>query len=143
MSFYVIESILEKSGESTEPDFFATAVDKAGEGVVYFWVDHLFSAIRGKPVNAFYNLFDYLSSDWNIYRMSAGAHYDTWCQIVDTAAQKDITGNEGLQRYLEYCRVQGITKEYLETENGREVSDAMLYKTRPDKEKKLKGRNGR
>lgn len=59
----------------------------------------------------------YFSDEW---------HYNVWCEIEDYGME-EIEHKLGLQKYLKYCKENGITKEYLDNKLNLDVPDAMKY----------------
>lgn len=78
-----------------------------------------------------YNIDDYdfesLQEGYEIAYISMAGHYNFWC-MLEQWMPDDIQNIEGMQKYLTYCKTNGITKELIETMVGLELKeDAMKY----------------
>lgn len=78
-----------------------------------------------------YNLdtydFDNLKDGYEIAYMSINNHYNFWC-VLEQWLPNDIECTEGLQKYLDYCKYNGITKEVIENIVGLKLEeDIMKY----------------
>lgn len=64
-----------------------------------------------------YNIDSYelesLQNGYEIAYLSMNAHYNYW-SAIEQWLPEEIENKEGLQKYLKYCKHQGITKEVIE-----------------------------
>lgn len=58
-------------------------------------------------------LFEHLENEYDIAYMRDDVHYGVW-QTLNDLYPLDIESKKGVQKYLEYCYKNNITKEYLE-----------------------------
>lgn len=81
------------------------------------------------------HLFKELQNGMEIIYITDETHLAIWHDIKEYYPE-DIRYNKGMQKYLEYCKEKGITKEYIEkTSNQRNVVDVMqFYKNTKKKE---------
>ena len=71
--------------------------------------------------------FENLKDGYEIAYMSMNEHYNFWC-VLEQWMPDDIECKEGLQKYLTYCKHNGITKEVIEQCVGfRLEEDIMKY----------------
>lgn len=79
------------------------------------------------------DLFEFLEDGYHIVDMTMDCHYDVWGTIEEWH-NGDIEHLEGMQKYLGYCKKNGITKEKLNKEVGYSGMDAMsLYDQKTDR----------
>lgn len=76
-------------------------------------------------------LFEHLENGYDIAYMEDDVHYGIW-QTLNDLYPLDIESKEGVQKYLEYCYKNNITKEYLEDRlqfnySNLNVPDIMKY----------------
>ena len=71
------------------------------------------------------NICDYLSSGYKIVDMSLDFHWCAWADI-DEYGIEDIS-QDGLQKYLKYCKQHGITKAKLQEQADYTGEDIMKY----------------
>ena len=67
-------------------------------------------------------LFEELEKGKNILYVSPEAHYDIWNTINDWYPE-DINFKDGLNKYLEYCKDNGVTKEFIDKKIKLDVID--------------------
>lgn len=74
------------------------------------------------------DFFEELEENKDIAFISNTGHYNLWYSIEDWIIDES-ENKVGIQKYLEYCKVNGITKEKLQKENmGKpELPDVMKY----------------
>jgi len=78
------------------------------------------------------DLFNDLEKGYSLVGMTIECHYNIWASIE----QGGIEYLEGMQKYLEYCKRNGITKDKLNKEVGYEGMDVMaLYDKTQDQRK--------
>lgn len=58
--------------------------------------------------------------------MSDECHYGVW-QTIDEWYPEEFDNIDGVQKYLKYCKDNGITKEYLDNKIGLNTKDVMQY----------------
>ncbi|MEG0408217.1 MAG: LPD11 domain-containing protein [Bacilli bacterium] len=56
--------------------------------------------------------FDLLQESASVAYISDSHHYETWCSIIEQYPT-GIKNIDGMQKYLDYCKENNITKEYL------------------------------
>lgn len=72
------------------------------------------------------DLFEYLEQGYSLAGMSLNCHYCVWFEIGEY--HKDFESQDGMQKYLNYCKRSGVTKELLANETGYDGMDVMtLY----------------
>lgn len=69
-------------------------------------------------------LYEYLEEGKEIAYMNDEVHYSIWNSIKESYPE-DITFKKGMQNYLQYCRKNKITKEYLDKMTGLNTPDIM------------------
>jgi len=90
------------------------------------------------------DLFEYLQEGYSLAGMSLDSHCCTWHDIANY--RSEYRAQNGMQKYLDYCRRHGVTKELLACETGYDGMDVMsLYdrnavKTAPEKKSDDLGR---
>lgn len=95
------------------------------------YVDHSFSFHFDSE------LFRPLEKGYQILSMTDECHYDVWSMLGEYADEKVLHKQE-FKRYLEYCKRNGITKEYLQTKTSYDERDITeLY----EKKVGVKGRD--
>lgn len=73
------------------------------------------------------DIFRELQSNKEIAYMSFDTHYGIWTFIKDVTTE-EIKNKNGMQKYLKYCKDNGITKETIEKQcNTKDVFDIMKY----------------
>lgn len=73
-----------------------------------------------------YYLFERLENGYEIETMSNDIHYSIWNSINELYPE-DINNKDGVQRYLQYCANNGITKEFLDKQTNLNTPDIMKY----------------
>ena len=61
-----------------------------------------------------------------IIYMTDNVHYSIW-NSINELYPNDIEYKDGVQKYLQYCADNGITKEYLDNKTGFDTPDVMKY----------------
>lgn len=75
-----------------------------------------------------YDLFQYLEGGCDLIAMTPDAHSGVWYEIAEYHDTSGIACTQGMQKYLHYCKLHGITKEELTRETGYDGMDVMtLY----------------
>ena len=84
------------------------------------------------------DLFEYLEKGYLLTGMSLGCHFCVWSEIGEY--HNYFESQDGMQKYLSYCKRSGVTKELLTDETGYDGMDVMtLYdKEAANKSKKEK-----
>lgn len=83
------------------------------------------------------DLFEPLQAGYEIAGMTLDCHAAVWYTIEDW--HEGIESGKGMQKYLGYCKKNGITKEKLEKEVGYSGMDAMaVYDPKADRTKSHK-----
>ncbi|ERJ00226.1 hypothetical protein SAMN05444424_2761 [Bittarella massiliensis (ex Durand et al. 2017)] len=86
------------------------------------------------------DLFQYLEEGYSLAGMSPDCHYCVWLDIAEYHCE--YKSQNGMQKYLDYCKRNGITKDRLAKETDYDGMDVMtLYdreaaKTAPEKKPK-------
>lgn len=73
-----------------------------------------------------YYLFERLEDGYEIESMSDSIHYSIWNSIEELYPE-DINYKDGVQKYLQYCADNGITKEYLDKQTELDTPDIMKF----------------
>lgn len=72
-------------------------------------------------------LFPYLESGFELLWMSDESHCAVWGEICDL--KDEIHYEKGMQKYLQFCKRNGINKEWISTRDPYVTQDVMtLYK---------------
>ena len=71
-------------------------------------------------------LFDYLNKGFEIQYMSDVIHYAVW-QEIERCYPDDYLSTRGLYKYIEYCKNNNISKEYLDEKVTNDTPDIMKY----------------
>ena len=81
------------------------------------------------------DIFGELEKNKEIGYMNIEQHYAMWHDINEYAPE-DIEHKKGMQKYLKYCKENGITRERISKEIHRNIPDAMKhYKEKRAKER--------
>lgn len=70
--------------------------------------------------------FKELQKGYAVVFVSDDTHYGLWNTIIDLYPE-DIENLQGVQKYLQYCKDNNITVEYLDNAMKMNVKDAMKY----------------
>lgn len=83
------------------------------------------------------DLFEPLENGYEIVGMTLDSHFGVWATIEDWK-DGDIEHENGMQKYLAYCKRNGVTKELLQEKVSYDGMDVMeLYvKEVPEKQKR-------
>lgn len=73
-----------------------------------------------------YYIYNYLEEGLKIGYMTDNVHYSIW-NSINELYPTDIEYKNGVQEYLQYCRDNNITKEYLDIKTGLDIPDVMKY----------------
>lgn len=71
-------------------------------------------------------LFEELQKGYEIGYISDDCHYGVW-QVIEEWYPEEFENIKGIQKYLRYCKDNGITKEYLNNKIGLNPKDIMQY----------------
>lgn len=71
-------------------------------------------------------IYNYLEEGKKIIYMTDNVHYSIW-NSINELYPNDIEYKDGVQKYLQYCADNGITKEYLDNKTGFDTPDVMKY----------------
>lgn len=69
------------------------------------------------------DLFQYLEEGYSLAGMSLDCHYCVWSDIAENHCE--YQSQNGMQKYLDYCKRNGVTKDRLEREIGYDIMDVM------------------
>ena len=84
-------------------------------------------------------MFECLQEGYELAGMSMESHAVVW-DFIDKC-HEDIESEKGMQKYLGYCKRNGITRERLEKEGNYSGIDVMvLYDPKANRTKKHKDR---
>ena len=84
------------------------------------------------------DLFEYLQEGYELAGMSIECHVNVW-YIIEDWHELGIEHEKGLQKYLAYCKRNGITKERLGKEaEYRGVDTMVFYDPKADRTKSYK-----
>lgn len=84
------------------------------------------------------DLFGYLEDGYELVGMTMDSHYNVWC-CIEEWHDGDIDHTKGMQKYLGYCKRNGITLEKLKNELDYFGMDVMtLYDPKADRTRKPK-----
>ena len=73
-----------------------------------------------------YYIYNYLEEGLKIGYMTDEVHYGIWHSIFELYPT-DIEYKDGVQEYLQYCKDNNITKEYLDKKTGLSTPNVMQY----------------
>jgi hypothetical protein len=73
-----------------------------------------------------YYIYNYLEEGLKIGYMTDDVHYGIWNSISELYPT-DIEYKNGVQEYLQYCKDNNITKEYLDKKTGLSTPNIMQY----------------
>lgn len=73
-------------------------------------------------------LFEELQKGYQIGYMSPDVHYSIWNSLNDLYPE-DLENKDGIQKYLQYCKDNNITKKYLDKEVKLDTPDVMQFLT--------------
>lgn len=73
------------------------------------------------------NIFRHLENEMNIEFISSQWHCLIWKKIESIEFLDYFFHKDGMQKYLEYCKDEEITQEFLEEECDEELGDIMKY----------------
>ena len=140
---FQMEYLLGKGNCSKSKDVIAYASNY--DGIIYFYPLQQMSNARFVSTWDFEDtsydsqLFDHLECGYDLRWATSVCHNGIWCEIEESY-HEEIEHKAGMQKYLEYCVRNYITKESLKEETGYNGKDIMaLY----DKEKaKIKWQKG-
>ncbi len=71
-------------------------------------------------------IFYQLEQDLKIGFISDETHYNIWNSLKELYPE-DINNKDGVQKYLQFCADNGITKEYLDSANKLDTPDIMQH----------------
>ena len=72
------------------------------------------------------DLVEYLENGYSLAAMSLDCHYCVWFDIAEY--HSEYQSQNGFQKYLDYCKRNGVTRELLAKESGYDGMDVMtLY----------------
>lgn len=77
-------------------------------------------------------VFRLLEKGYWILSMTDERHYDIWVMLGEYKEEK-VIHKHGFKRYLEYCKRNGITKQYLQEKtsyDGADITDLYCQKVR-------------
>ena len=72
------------------------------------------------------DLFSYLEQGYEIVGMSLETHGVVWAEIAESHGDDGISAYKGMQRYLNYCKRNGVTVELLRKELQYDGMDVMV-----------------
>ncbi|MBQ7347671.1 MAG: hypothetical protein IJW55_06905 [Clostridia bacterium] len=70
--------------------------------------------------------FEPLANGYEILLLTIDTHIDIW-DYVDTMGKDHVEYEQGLQRYLDYCQKNGITKDVLKRKGAYDGINLMEY----------------
>lgn len=85
------------------------------------------------------DLFMYLEQGYELVGMSLESHCVAWEEINEYHKDDNINYQKGMQRYLNYCKQNGVTVELLQKEGQYDNMDVMklydksLFEEKPDR----------
>ena len=71
-------------------------------------------------------LFEQLESNYEIGMITPEMHYNIWNSLNELFPE-ELNNLEGVQKYLQYCKDNNITKQYIEEQMNMKVPDVMQY----------------
>lgn len=104
----------------------AVVCDKYGELYEVRLKDKEINELMDWSYNVDEDIFELLENEYEIGFMSIEFHSSVWAGIEDIGID-EYEHKLGLQKYLKYCKDNGITKEAIEKEMDREMPDIMQY----------------
>lgn len=125
-----------KEHENKEIDFML--VNREEEDIITIVSDGVYNALEFSKNNGShyeipewdfnydYYLFERLEDGYEIESMSNYIHYSIWNSIGELTPES-IDYKDGLQKYLQFCADNGVTKEYLDKQTNFDTPDIMKY----------------
>lgn len=85
------------------------------------------SALEEWRFNYEEHLFEYLENDYQMFNSNDFVfHYNVW-NYIEEMYPEEIENKKGMQKYLKYCKEQGITKEKIERKLNSDVPNVMRF----------------
>lgn len=85
-------------------------------------------------------LFKELQNDYEIGYMNLDVHYGLW-QTIEDLYPEDLEHKDGVKKYLQYCKDNNITRDFIDDEFKMPVPDIMKYYEYPIGVVEQKGNN--
>ena len=124
-----------KKGKNAAPNSVIAFADKE-EQVISFHPFREDEPIWNWDFNFDNDLFKYLQEGYELVDMTSESHYGVWWTIEEWH-DGEISYPKGMQKYLSYCKQNGITKEKLKY-SGMDAMDLYEPKTeRTDRKKEM------
>lgn len=73
-------------------------------------------------------LFEQLETGYEIGMITPDMHYNIWCSLNELFPE-ELNNLEGVKKYLQYCKENNITKEFLDKELNLDTPDVMKFLT--------------
>lgn len=83
-----------------------------------------YSEVPEWDYNFDYYIYNLLEESWEIAYMTPEVHYSIWNSIKELYPN-DIDYKDGVQYYLQYCKDNGITKEFIDKETNLDTPNIM------------------
>lgn len=123
---FELDYVLKKGTELDNVLAYASCIDT---GILFFPYkkNNEYRYLHDWAFNFDNDLFAYLEHGYELAGMSLDCHYCVWISIEEWHSC-DIEHKDGLQKYLDYCKKEHITKERLNKELSYDGMDVMeLY----------------
>lgn len=134
---YEVVYILAKGNRQNPEQVIAYVSDREGF-VMSFHPLKQDAVTHNRDFNFDGDLFEYLEDGYELVGMTMDTHYNAWC-CIEQWHGGDIDHMKGMQKYLGYCKRNGITAEKLKTELGYSSMDVLtLYDPKMDRTKPRK-----
>lgn len=140
---YKMSYLLVKSNGKTPESILAYAVNDESALLFHPMKEPVYEIILNDWQFSFdYDLFQYLEEGYDLTAMTPDAHSGVWYEIAEYHDTSGIACVDGMQKYLDYCKRNGVTKDRLVREADYDGMDVMtLYdreaaKTVPEKKPK-------
>lgn len=135
---YKIQYVLSEDGRMQPETVIACAYSEYREQEISFYPFRKEETVSYNwAVDFDYDLFETLEHGGEIIGMTLNCHYCIWTAI-ENFHDGDIEYDKGMQKYLAYCKRNGVTKELLQEKVSYDGMDVMeLYvKEVPGKQKR-------
>lgn len=126
-------------------EYYAVATDKYEEEMIGFSneleQDGEYQNVPDWDFNFDTYFFEYLKKGYEIEFMTNQVHYGIWLEL-EKCYPYDYESLDGVQKYLEYCKKNNITKEYLDKElNKDDTPNVMNYLEKDKTQDKIQDNN--
>lgn len=100
--------------DENKNDFYTLASDSIEDAIEFTpYTDGIFQYVPEWDYNFDNYIYNYLEKGFKIGYMSDEVHYGLW-NSINELYPNDIEYKQGVEYYIDYCKKNGITKEYLD-----------------------------